>query len=535
MPFVMGLIISMVLPVQAEEQLNKIGVVLHSQLVEGERYQFQPVLEWQLLKEFYAPRNYRPVWVAETGPLFEAGQFWFTLQAAEQEGLEAGNYHRALIERLWDSRIIDDLARLELLLTDAFLNYSVDVSSSRIDPEMVDPLWNITVSKVDPVAILNRVLAASNLDIALSELPPPHPGYRRLRNALADYQRFERLGGWPVIPPGPNLGYGQRHEQVPLIRNRLMMVKDLQLGPVSDKSLFDTPLQFAVKRFQVRHGLKVDGIVGPATREAMNVPVVERIRQIKLNMQRWRWLSRKLGKRYLMVNMPGYELAAVEDGQLLFTMPVIVGTPERPTPVVKGGVYSVVFNPYWTVPPTIIFEDLIPRQRRDSGYLKSKGIRVFSYNANGREVDPAGIDWARVDKNYFPYLLRQDPGPANPLGRIKFLFSNEFQVYLHDTPKRHYFNETRRHFSSGCIRVAEPVKLASYVLGMGNGWSPEHIERVIAAGETRNVELSRSLTVYLLYWTTWVGEGSAVYFRKDIYEQDPLTSFCGLGNTPMEK
>lgn len=533
---VIGLVISIPASLIAEEQPTDISIALYEQLSEEKRENLIPALDWKLLNKFYAPRGFQPVWVSEAGPLFMAGQLLLTLQSAEQEGLDAGSYHESLIERVWSDLSVSGLVRLELLLTNAFLHYIVDIRSSRIDPEMVDQLWNIPIAKADPIAIMNGLLAASNFDVALTQLPPPHPGYLRLREALADYQRLEKRGGWPTMAPGPYLRLGVNHEQVPALRNRLMMEGDLQLGPVSDENLFDTPLQFAVKRFQVRHGLKVDGVVGPATREAMSVPVTKRIEQIKLNMQRWRWLPRNLGKRYLMVNMPAYELAVMENNQMLFTMPVIVGTPERPTPVVKGGIYSVVFNPYWTLPPTIIFEDIVPRQQRDPEYLKSRGIRLFAYNTGGKEVDPSQVDWTRVDKNHFPYILRQDPGPSNPLGRIKFLFSNEYQVYLHDTPKMHYFYETSRHFSSGCIRVAEPVKLASYALGdRESGWTPEHIRRVIASGETRNEELSRSLTVYLLYWTAWVGEGGSLFFREDIYEQDASASFCGVRSLPIEK
>jgi murein L,D-transpeptidase YcbB/YkuD len=405
-------------PAQAEDQRDQISAALHAQLSAGERGKLKLALDWPLLNDFYTPRDFRPVWVDATGPLFRAGQLWLTLLAAEQEGLDAGRYHQNLIDRAWNSRSVMALARLELLLTDAFLHYSVDVGTGRADPEMVDLLWNIAVPKSDPVATLNRVLAADNFDTALSDLVPPHAGYRRLRDALAEYQRLAHRGGWPSIPSGPLLKYGQRHDQVPMLRQRLMVEGDLQLGPVSDGRLFDTPLQFAVERFQVRHGLKVDGIVGPATRGAMNVPVTERIEQIKLNMERWRWLSRKLGNRYLMVNMPGYELSAVEENRLLFTMPVIVGTPERPTPVVMGGIYSVVFNPYWTVPPTIIFEDLIPRQQHNPGYMKSKGAGKWSPHRS------IGRRWIR---NTFPICCARIPDRPTRLGVSSSCFPTSFR------------------------------------------------------------------------------------------------------------
>lgn len=524
--------ISPVAIAQSESKTTKISEALRGQLETRIPIDTEADLDWKKLREFYVPSRFRPVWVNASGPSLRAGQLWLTLQDAEREGLDPQAYRLSLIEQYWQARSPVTMARLDLLLTDSFLKYSVHARIGRVDPEMLDPNWNINSPKVDAVALLRMVLAADDFDAALSDLVPPHEGYRRLRNALAEYQRLARMGGWTSLPSGPYLKMGQRHPQVKLLRRRLITEGDLQLGPVTDEHLFDTPVQYAVERFQVRHGLKVDGIVGPDTRTAMNVPVTARIEQIKLNMERWRWLPRKIGKRYLMINTAGYELAAVENNQLQFTMRVIIGMPERPTPVLRSAIHTVVFNPYWTVPPTIVREDLLPKQRRNPNYLKRLGIRVFGFKPYGKELDPARIDWSKVDADNFPYILRQDPGPTNPLGRIKFLFSNKFLIYLHDTPKRYEFNKHNRALSSGCIRVSEPVHLASYLLTPEEGWTADKIEEAIASGESRTVEVSNTIPIYLVYWTAWVGEGNAVYFRKDIYEQDQWDSLCDAVDNP---
>ena len=484
-------------------------------------------LDRKRLHDFYAPRNFQPVWVNTHGPLQRAEQLRQTLILAEEEGLEPEAYPLSLIAQHWTARTAAELARLELLLTNTFFLYSKHVRAGRFDPGKVDPLWHIATPDFNAVKLLNTTLAAANFGAALRDLPPPHAGYRRLREALARYRQRQRNGGWPQLPAGPYLKYGLRHPQISLLRRRLLAEGDLHLGPVKDSDFFDQAVKYAVERFQVRHGLKMDGIVGAASRAAMNVPISERIEQIKLNMERWRWLPRHLGRRYLMVNTAGYELTAIENAQPLFSMWVIIGKPERPTPAVRGVLHTVVFNPYWTVPSTIVFEDLIPEQQRNPNFLKSRGIRVFSNRRNGEELDAGKIDWSQVDKEHFPYVLRQDPGPTNPMGRIKFLFSNAFKVYLHDTPTRRLFNRQVRAFSSGCIRVEDPVRLAVYLLGAENRWTRKKIRETIASGESRKVPVPKAMPIYLVYWTAWVGADNAVSFREDVYDRDSPLSKCG--------
>ncbi len=505
---------------QLEERLDSISTAIHLQLQTATSAAIEADLNWPLLKEFYVSIKYQPLWVNALGPIPKAVELRRFLQAAYQEGLDQRRYHPAAIARYWNSENSWELASLDLLLTDAFLRYSVEISHGYLDPREVDPLWDIPTNKADALVLLRTTLLKADFSAAVRALAPPHLGYQRLRQALAQYMEIARLGGWPPLAAGKWLEYGDYHKEVGFLRKRLMAEGDLKLRPVRDELIFDRALKHAVERFQVRHGLKMDGVVGPSTRNALNVPVTTRIEQIKLNMERWRWLPRELGERYIMVNTAGYELAAMDNNHPLFTMWVIIGTPQRQTPVISGKMHTIVFNPYWTVPPTILFEDLLPAQRANPNYLASHGIRVFTNESNAEELDPAEVNWQQVDKNYFPYLLRQDPGSKNPLGRIKFLFYNKYNIYLHDTPKQRLFNRNERAFSSGCVRVENPQQLAQFILAAEEAWGPEEIEQALESDAVQKVKVRERIPVYLVYWTAWVAEDDAVFFRPDVYQRD---------------
>lgn len=503
-------------------QKNAISEQMRSYLAaEPREPQFQ--LDVSRIQEFYAPRSFIPAWVNLDGPTTLAEQWRRFIDSARDEGLNPENYHASLIEKQWHKKTVIELAVLELLLTDAFFRYSEHVSTGRMTPDEVDFFWEINKQKFDPVAHLRYLLTVEDFQSEVAKLAPQHEGYVRLREALARYRQQADWGGWPSIPDGPILRFGQRHDHVIVLRERLIVEGDLNLGPVRDERLFDQAVKFAVERFQVRHGLKMDGVVGKNTRSVMNIPIRDLIAKIKLNMDRWRWLPRNLGNRYILVNVASFELSVIEDNKPDFTMWVIVGTPDRQTPVIRGRLHSVVFNPYWTIPPTVLLEDIIPKQKVDPSFFARKGIRVLQ---NGREQDLAKVDWTKIDRDHMPYIFRQDPGPDNPLGQIKFLFSNDFDIYLHDTPKRSKFDNQSRSFSSGCIRVENPLKLASYVLGKDNGWNENKIKQTIRTGETRKIPVSSRIPVYVLYFTGWVGEKDAVHFRQDVYKRDEFYQEC---------
>ena len=316
-----------------------------------------------------------------------------------------------------------------------------------------------------------------------------------------------------------------QHSQVAQLRQRLISSGDLELSPLRDIAIFDRELAEAVKRYQSRHGLAADGRVGPQTRRTLNIPIKARIRQIRINMERWRWLPRKLGERYLIVNMTGFELYIVDQDSMVLAMPVIIGKSYRSTPSFSGLISTMEYNPYWTIPTKMAVEDFVPRQMDDASFFAKKSIKLYQGWANAREIDPQTVNWSQLDKERFPYWLRQEPGPKNALGRVKFLFSNPYEIYLHGTPDKHLFDRVVRTFSSGCIRVKDPVRLASYLLNDGTQQMEEEILANIHLGNNQSIQLPVSVPIYLVYWTAWVDPDSGINFRQDIYNRD-----TGLNN-----
>jgi murein L,D-transpeptidase YcbB/YkuD len=285
--------------------------------------------------------------------------------------------------------------------------------------------------------------------------------------------------------------------------------------------VFDEALRDGVVRFQTRHGLTVDGRVGPLTLRALNVSAAERARLIELNLERWRWLPVDLGERYVLVNLPAFSLELVDREVPLLTMRVIVGKPYRRTPVFSDLMRYLVLNPYWEVPPSIAVQDKLPLVQKDPLYLAANGFEVLTgWGADERVVAPATVDWTALGRSSFPYRLRQAPGPVNALGRIKFMFPNPFNVYLHDTPSRELFTVDDRSLSSGCIRLERPVDLAEVVLEGTPGWDRQALETSLASPRTVTVSLARPIPVHLQHWTAWVEPDGTVAFRDDLYGRD---------------
>ena len=343
------------------------------------------------------------------------------------------------------------------------------------------------------------------------------PQYRRLRSALSDYREIEESGGWPVVPGGPALRRDMRDSRVPLLRQRLFVTRDLATAE-TDGLLFDARLAAAVRRAQRRHGLTADGIVGPRTLAALNVPVQYRVEQLRVNLERRRRMPVDFGSHYIFVNMADFTLKVVEGPRTVLTMKVVVGTPYRQTPLFSADMTYIDFNPFWNIPRRIAAEEIVPKVREDADYLERQGIRVLgSGPSQPGEIPSRDIDWHAAGGQSFPYRLRQDPGPLNPLGRVKFMFPNQFEVYLHDTPARGLFARDIRTFSHGCIRVEKPAALAAHLLP---SLSMAEIDGIMDAGTRRVVRLSRPVPVHLAYLTAWVNKDGSVHFRRDVYDRD---------------
>ncbi|OOZ38358.1 hypothetical protein BOW53_15815 [Solemya pervernicosa gill symbiont] len=473
---------------------------------------------WRDLNRFYDSRSGAPFWVATGGVERMGEQLALLLIGASEHGLDNERYHAAQLEQLLGSEDDQALARLELLLTHGLLRFVVDLHSGRPEIDRKAQDWFIERTDIEPLDYLRRVSRGESLQSVLDELAPPHPRYRDLQIAHTHYQMIADDGGWPRLQAMVTLERGKQHSDVSRLRRRLYLSGDLN-GIDNSSNQFDEALTQAVIRFQQRHGLKEDGVVGPRTREVLNVPVELRMQQIRLNMERWRWMPRQLEEYHLQVNLADFSLQLIDDDRPQFGMKVIIGKNYSETPAFSGTVRYLVANPFWHVPRRLAVENLLPKQKQDKNYFTEKGIRVLQRAAFGsEEIDPAEVDWMELSRNNFPYRLRQDPGVKNSLGRIKFIFPNEHAIYLHDTPAQGLFEKGVRTFSGGCIRVAEPIKLASYLLG--DEWSGEQVLDLIGEKETRRLNLSNRIPIYIIYMTAWVDEQGVMQFRNDVYGRD---------------
>jgi len=470
----------------------------------------------------YRQSGFTYLWVRQGKLLPRAYGVVKLLQKAADKGLRSEDYPYPAIRLRWAATSPEALAELEVLLTQAFVAYSRHLANGRWLPSRVDPQWHITKPPLDAISLLAR-LDGNNIELLMQDIEPVHAGYQALIEKLAEYRQIAAQGGWPVVGPGPILRAGRQHADVPRIRERLKATRDLILGPVVQADNVDVVFMDAVMRFQARQGLAIDGIVGPQTRAAMDIPVEERIHKITINIDRWRWLPRRLGKRYLLINLTGFELYAEEEDKTVMAMPIIIGKRYRSTPSFSSKVRYLEINPYWTIPKTIMLEDLIPIQLRDEEYFNRKQIKAFlGWGQDAEEVDVEEIALRRLNENYFPYRFRQEPGPLNSLGQIKFMFPNPYDIYLHDTPDRHLFNLRIRTFSSGCIRVSDPLRLSAYLLDAPNQQKEEEVLRLIYRGENRSMSLVKAVPIYLLYWTAWTGLDGKLNFSEDIYHRDGL-------------
>jgi murein L,D-transpeptidase YcbB/YkuD len=342
--------------------------------------------------------------------------------------------------------------------------------------------------------------------------------YRNLRAAYARLNALAARGGWAPVPAGPTLKPGASDPRVLALRTRLIADGDLAGAAAPDPLSYDAALEAAVKAFQARHGLDTDGSVGPGTLAALNVPIDARIRTLRVNLERGRWLLNDLEPTFVVVNVAGYRVNYIRDGQLVWSARAQVGKAYRATPIFRSRLTYLVLNPTWTVPPSILENDILPAQRRDPSTLARKGLEVI--DAQGRRVPESSVDWANATPRNFRYMLRQPPGPDNALGRVKFMFPNSYSVYLHDTPSRNLFEKSDRAFSSGCIRVEDPLRLAELLLQGQRPWNRVAIDSVIQAGKTRNVTLAHAIPVLLSYWTAWVDRDGTLQLRPDIYGRD---------------
>jgi L,D-transpeptidase YcbB len=464
---------------------------------------------------FYERRGFAPAWSDGQGPRRDLDDLLAAIEGTAGDGLNPDDYLLPELRRRAEAarRAPDaaQLAELDLLLTHAFLTLGAHLRNGRVNPSTVyrDCVYEST--EADLPGLLQTGLDERRVQEVLEDLAPSHPIYQGLKLARGFYRGIVARGGWPVVPDGPFLKSDVRDPRVEALRARMEASGFADEAP-EGRDLYDAPLQTAVIAFQERNGLEADGVVGKGTLEVLNVPAEDRLRQIEVNLERWRWMPRALGERYIVVNTAAFVLDVVEDGRTVLPMRVVVGKPATKTPMFSGMMTYLVLAPYWNVPSGIAQNEILPKVERDPGYLSRNGYEMTT-GAGGR------------------VSIRQKPGAKNALGRIKFMFPNSFNVYLHDTPSRSLFGRAARAFSHGCIRVEQPVELAEYLLRDNPDWDREKILAAIDQGRERAVILKEPIPVHLVYWTVWVDDAGVVQFREDLYGRDAELAKA-LGLTP---
>ncbi len=495
---------------------------------------------WTELQGFYGKHGYQPVWSNARGPRQQAGELIQAIPPLAGDGLDIRRYQperlRALLQEVKETKSFDDpeaqrrLVDLDVELTYTYLSLASHLATGRLQPEKLHIDWYAKPRNVDLDARLDQALTADSpgeIVKILRSLNPPYADYQRLTKALAEYKSIAAKGGWSPVPPGPDLKAGDRGPRVAALRARLAVSGDLaapanpgnpgQPGQPSDS--YDGTVAAAVSHFQRRHGLEVTGKVDADTLAELNVPIVDRIRQLQGNLERWRWLPATLGDRYILVNVPEFRLDVVDHGQTPLSMRVIVGKTQSRTPAFSDKMTYIELNPEWNLPTDIVNAEVAPKVATNPSYLASHDMEVVKGWGDKEEViDPSSVDLSQLAAN--GYRLRQRAGDENPLGKVKFMFPNEFDVYLHDTPAHHLFDRAERDFSHGCIRLEKPMDLAAYLLKDDPKWTPEAIQAAIDSGEHKTISLPRPLPVHILYWTAWADADGTVQFRKDIYGHD---------------
>lgn len=483
------------------------------------------------LTEFYEDTSYNLVWVSSEGLLPQAEDLIKSIKISSEDGLVPEHYHLKKIEqKIEDLKNQDfekgekELSDLDILLTSSYLGLASDMLTGRLNPKKFED-WMPDVPHRDIKEHLKEALEDNNITASLQELSPEHPQYKRLKEALKKYEEIAADGGWPKIDAEANLKKGDSSETVADLKKRLYLTGDLdKFEPENEESnKFDDDLENAVKKFQSRNGLQVDGIVGPGTFEVLNIPVEDRITQIMLNLERVRWQPRDYGDRYILVNVPEYMLRIYENDEVVDEMKVIVGKEYHSTPIFNEEMVYLVFSPDWTLPLSIAKRDILPKVIEDPDYLVRNHYDVYEdWNEDSEPIDPFSIDWEDIPEDEFNFRIVQRPGPWNSLGQVKFMMPNDMAIYLHDTPSDHLFDSKEREFSSGCIRIERPFDLTEYLLQDDPSWDRSAIYEHLNLEEPKNVMLPEKINVHLVYKTSWVDDNGDVHFLPDIYGHDDV-------------
>ncbi|WP_170287468.1 L,D-transpeptidase family protein [Halioglobus maricola] len=488
-----------------------------SQLPSGGRVHLPVIVE-----DFYSRQDYQAAWQDRQ----QAQRMLDLLRGSFDDGLSPDDYHYSELMALWSLRNDEwpekdrARARFDVLLTDGILLYIQHMAKGKVDPRLLDPTFNYAQLDFDIHTIsgqLQQAIAEDSIDEILERLRPAMPFYYQMVAALRHYRALAASGEFRALPTDVVLKPGQEYPVVPDLAERLVQLGYLpSAGP--DRR-YGGAVQDAVRVFQRDHGLDVDGIVGAQSYHFLNMTPAERVDALRVNLDRVRWIAQDLSDEMLVVNVAGYELYYIRGDELLWETPVMVGTIAHQTPIFTKRLRYLEFNPTWTVPRSIIGRSLLPKFKADQSYIAEQNYLL--YDRRGEVVNPASIDWANANMGNFPYRVVQQPWESNALGRVKFMFPNSYAIYLHDTPSRYLFSRSARAFSSGCVRVKEPLRLAELLLDDSQQWSLSQVEAVVDSRKPQvRVPMEREVDVMLMYWTTSPARDGRMQFHADIYGKD---------------
>lgn len=472
----------------------------------------------EVMRQFYASQQYQAFWADRDGLTKRAKKALDVIASADDEGINGDLYAVHTIRRIAALNHGDEATRLrvrmslEVLMSQAVIDYASHMQGGSVRPQ-----WKTGATAVADAAqvdLLRRATAPRDTASYLVALAPQTAEYIALKAALLNYQALAAKGGWPEFPVGKPIKPDTSDARVVTVARILTLMGDLAVTQAEPSALYQGEIVTAVKHFQERHGLEADGVIGRTTQEALAVPVGKRLDQIAASMERMRWMPHDLGSRYVLVNVPGYRLRAV-DGDRTLAMNVIVGKPATKTPMFSKEITNVVLNPSWGVPARIAVNEMLPKLKNDPDYLVRGGYTV---SENGQVVNPQDIDWESVERGNFTYAFKQQPGDGNALGKVKFTIPDSDNIYLHDTSQRKLFVRSERSLSHGCVRLADPEAMTKFML-VGEGWSEKSVEAAYASAASRTVNIT-PMPVHLVYWTSWADESGKLHFARDIYGMD---------------
>jgi L,D-transpeptidase YcbB len=487
------------------------------------------------LKDLYVAQGYRTLWFADDGAPTELAKAMVGMvEKADEDGLEPSRYTPSVLKSIVSGNKFLPEVDADLFLSHAFLQYLSDASTGMITPKKLEPEVPMTPRKVDVIASLLSIIASDDVASGISSILPPHPEYTALKKALAKYKCIREYGGWVRIPNGKTILPGAKDPRISLIAKRLNQEGYLRQGFTlqhpSSLELEDEGLEYtgdlidAVMAFQENHGLNADAVLGPDTIAELNVPVSERIEQIRINLERWRWMPQDFGHKHVRINIAGFELTAYRGENKELQMRTVVGKNYRQTPMFSSHMTDIIFNPFWHVPGSIAKDIVLPEMVKDPEYYKKGRFEFFERGEDKqlKPVDPETIDFTNLDPANTSYILRQKPGAHNALGRIKFNIDNPWSIYVHDTSDPQLFMRESRTLSSGCIRIEHPLDLAYFLLENDAEWNKDKINNEYEHSKRKSVKvaLPEKVDVHIHYWTAWVNDKGDVQFRKDVYGQD---------------